>query len=195
MTTLRLHVLAAAALSTFAGLAGASSHREAPAITETPKVDGTDFYLFRSYEAGRSGFTTLIANYLPLQDSYGGPNYFFMDPDALYEIHIDNSGDAKEDITFQFRFTNKFAQASIPSLGIVNGNIMVGGNSVQVPLINLGGGTGSNPGALNVTESYSVTLVRGDRRTGTKAMLSNASGGATSFDKQIGRASCRERVS
>ena len=69
----------------------ASSHREAPAITETPKVDGTDFYMFRSYEPGRSGFVTFIANYQPLQDAYGGPNYFTMDPDALYEIHIDNS--------------------------------------------------------------------------------------------------------
>lgn len=185
MTSFRLHTLAAAALCSFAGLAAASSHREAPAITESPKVDGTDFYMFRSYEPGRSGFTTLIANYLPLQDSYGGPNYFFMDPDALYEIHIDNSGDAKEDLTFQFRFTNRFGQANIPSLGVVNGNLTIGGNTVQVPLINLGGGSGANPGALNVTESYSVTLVRGDRRTGTKTMLTNASGGAASFDKPV----------
>ena len=69
-----------------------------------PKVDGADFYMFRSYEANRSGFVTLIANYVPLQDAYGGPNYFSMDTDALYEIHIDNNGDAKEDITYQFRF-------------------------------------------------------------------------------------------
>ena len=54
----------------------ASSHREAPFITEHPEVDGTDFYMFRSYEEGRDGFVTLIANYLPLQDPYGGPNYF-----------------------------------------------------------------------------------------------------------------------
>ena len=49
---------------------------------------------------------TLIANYLPLQDAYGGPNYFKLDANALYEIHIDNNGDGKEDITFQFRFNN-----------------------------------------------------------------------------------------
>ena len=47
-------------------VAFASSHREAPLITESPKVDGTDFYLFRSYAQGRRGFGTLIANYLPL---------------------------------------------------------------------------------------------------------------------------------
>ena len=83
-------------------LVHASSHREAPFITEMPKVDGTDFYMFRSYEPGRQDFVTLVANYLPLQDSYGGPNYFFLDDDALYEIHLDNNGDAQEDITFQF---------------------------------------------------------------------------------------------
>ena len=81
--------------------AQASSHREAPFITTVPKVDATDFYMFRSYEAGRDGMVTLIANYLPLQDGYGGPNYFAMDPNALYEIHVDNNGDAKEDLTFQ----------------------------------------------------------------------------------------------
>ena len=79
--------------------AQASSHREGPAITTMPKVDASDFYMFRSYESGRSDYVTLIANYLPLQDAYGGPNYFALDPNALYEIHIDNNGDAKEDIT------------------------------------------------------------------------------------------------
>jgi len=50
-------------------LAGhASSHREAPLITTMPKTDGTDFYMFNSYEAGRTGFVTLIANYQPMQD-------------------------------------------------------------------------------------------------------------------------------
>ena len=77
-----------------AGPAVASSHREAPFITTHPQVDATDFYMFRSYEPGRDGYVTLIANYLPLQDPYGGPNYFTLDPDALYEIHVDNDGDA-----------------------------------------------------------------------------------------------------
>jgi len=71
----------------------ASSHREAPFITQSPKVDATDLYAFNSYEPGREAYVTLVANYLPLQDAYGGPNYFSMDPNALYEIHIDNSGE------------------------------------------------------------------------------------------------------
>src|SRR5207237_3952070 len=75
------------------GTALASSHREAPFITTQPKVDASDFYMFRSYESGRAGYVTLIANYLPLQDAYGGPNFFTLDPKALYEIHIDNNGD------------------------------------------------------------------------------------------------------
>ncbi len=84
----------------------ASSHREAPAITRSPQVDGTDFYMFRSYEAGRSDFVTLIANYNPLQDPFGGPNYYPLSRDAHYDIHIDNDGDAVEDITFRFQFSN-----------------------------------------------------------------------------------------
>src|SRR5688572_13798495 len=63
----------------------ASSHREAPYITEHPKVDGTDYYSFRSYEPGRAAFSTFLANYIPLQNNYGGPSYFTMDPEALYE--------------------------------------------------------------------------------------------------------------
>ena len=76
-----------AALATLSSLATspahASSHREAPFITTQPKVDGTDLYLFNSYETGRADYVTVLANYQPLQAAYGGPNYFKMDPNAL----------------------------------------------------------------------------------------------------------------
>src|SRR5579859_163916 len=98
-------LVAAAVAACIAGGALASSHREAPFITTRPKVDGTDFYLFNSYETGRAGFVTLIANYQGLQEPQAGPNYFTMDPNGLYEIHIDNTGDGVEDLTFQFRFS------------------------------------------------------------------------------------------
>jgi hypothetical protein len=150
-----LMVFLTAAAATLAGLpAGASSHREAPGITEMPKVDGTDFYMFRSYETGRDGYVTLIANYLPLQDAYGGPNYFALDPDALYRIHIDNTGDGVEDITFQFRVTQRLTDIQIP----------VGGKQVSVPLINAGqvaGVGGSRSTNANVLESYTLAVVRG----------------------------------
>jgi hypothetical protein len=154
----------------------ASSHREAPFITRQPKVDATDFYMFRSYQAGRDNYTTLIANYVPLQDTYGGPNYFSMDPDALYEIHIDNNGDAREDLTFQFRFknTNK------------DGKFAVGGKQVSIPLIINGGPIDSiNPAGINVRETYTVTVVRGDRRSGVRQSVTKADGSGATFDKPI----------
>ena len=94
----------------------ASSHREAPFITEHPQVDGTDFYMFRSYEEGRDGFVTLIANYLPLQDPYGGPNYFTLDPAARYRINIENDGnlDGALDLVFEFQFINNLQGGTLP---------------------------------------------------------------------------------
>ncbi|NRF68683.1 DUF4331 domain-containing protein [Aquincola sp. S2] len=173
----RLLPVAAAALAAFAAAlpAQASSHREAPYITTQPKVDGTDFYMFSSYEPGRSGYVTLIANYQPLQAPYGGPNYFSMDPNALYEIHIDNNGDAKEDISFQFRFKNALKSITLP----------IGGKNVAIPLIQAGGVTDPNAAALNLNETFSVDIVRGDRRSGTKAAITNASGGGASFNKPV----------
>lgn len=153
--------------------AQASSHREAPSITTTPKVDATDFYMFNSYEPGRAGYVTLIANYLPLQDAYGGPNYFKMDPNALYEIHIDNNGDAKEDVSFQFRFKNTSKGQTLS----------IGGTDVAIPLTQFGGVTDVAGANLNVTESYTVDIVRGDRRTGTRGSLLNTSGGSATFAK------------
>src|SRR4051812_13441091 len=98
----KLIYVAAVTLVTAAGATVfGSSHREAPGITKTPKLDGTDFYMFRSYEPGRANYVTLLANYVPLQDPYSGPNFFTLDPNAVYEIHIDNTGDGVEDITFQ----------------------------------------------------------------------------------------------
>lgn len=156
--------------------AHASSHREAPFITKNPKVDATDFYMFRSYETGRSGFVTLIADYVPLQGPGDGPNYYEMDPDALYEIHIDNNGDGKEDMTFQFRFQNTNKDTKLT----------VGGKQVSIPLV-INGGAISDPNAAgaNVRETYTVTLVRGDRRSGNRFQVTNASGGGLTFDKPL----------
>src|SRR6202140_2510275 len=98
-------ILVAATTAAVAGAALASSHREAPFITTRPKVDATDFYMFNSYESGRTGYVTLIASYQPFEEPQGGPNYYTMDPSALYEVMIDNNGDGAEELSFQFRFT------------------------------------------------------------------------------------------
>ena len=156
-------------------LAGASSHREAPFITTMPKVDATDFYMFRSYETGRSGFVTLMANYLPLQDPGAGPNYFSLDADALYEIHIDNVGDAKEKITFQFRFKNTLNNVALN----------VGGKSIAIPLVQAGAVAAGDSSKINVSETYTVNVVRGDRRSGTSAAVTNAAGGGSTFTKPL----------
>jgi hypothetical protein len=167
------------ALMSLAGGTQASSHREAPFITTAPKVDATDFYMFRSYEPGRSDYVTIIANYLPLQDAYGGPNYFSLDPNALYEIHIDNDGDAKEDLTFQFRFRNTLAAGG-------NGvTLDIGGKPVAIPLIQAGAVANVKDASLNVAETYGVTLVRGDRRAGAGQALTHLVGGSSTFDKPV----------
>jgi Domain of unknown function (DUF4331) len=153
----------------------ASSHREAPFITSLPKVDASDFYMFRSYEQGRAGYVTLIANYLPLQDAYGGPNYFALDPKALYEIHIDNNGDGKEDLTFQFRF-----QKTLKGLPVT-----VGTKSIPVPLSNIGPVSTADTSAQNVAETYTLTVVRGDRRKGSVVSVANATDGGTTFTKPL----------
>ena len=158
---------------------GASSHREAPAITQMPKVDGTDFYMFRSYEPGREGYVTLIANYLPLQDSYGGPNYFNLDEDARYRILIDNTGDGVEDVSFQLRCADIITDIQIP----------VGSQMVSVPLINVGqisGGPGNRDATLNRLESCTLGVARGRITNGTHWQFATETGGGGSrFGKPV----------
>ena len=80
-----------------------SSHREAPAVAHDPAVDSTDLYAFVSPDAPET--VTILANYVPLQDPAGGPNFFEFGDYVLYEIHIDNTGRGQPAITYQFDFT------------------------------------------------------------------------------------------
>jgi len=79
-----------------------SSHREAPEIAKDPVADSTDVYAFVSPD--RPDTVTLIANFIPLQQPNGGPNFYEFGDDVRYEIHIDNSGTGKTDITYRFKF-------------------------------------------------------------------------------------------
>src|SRR4029078_11636930 len=163
-------LLSLAALLTAASTTlNASSHREAPAITGTPKLDCTDFYMFRSYETGRENFVTIIANYVPLQDAYGGPNYFALDPDALYRIHVDNTGDGGEDITFHIRVHQTLRDIKVP----------VGSKMVSIPLLNAGQITGPGQAVQNVEESFTLAVVRGalDSPSPTVHYATNAASG------------------
>ena len=94
----------------------ASSHREAPLIAGDPGADNTDLYAFVSPDAPNS--LTIIANYIPLEDPAGGPNFFPFDPSVRYEINIDNNGNGKANIRYEFRFkTHRTAKnfAGIPT--------------------------------------------------------------------------------
>jgi hypothetical protein len=79
-----------------------SSHREAPEISKDPVADNTDVYAFVSPD--NPNMVTLVMNYIPLEGPAGGPNFFEFGDDVLYEIHVDNDGDADGDITYQFQF-------------------------------------------------------------------------------------------
>jgi uncharacterized protein DUF4331 len=79
-----------------------SSHREAPEISKDPVADSSDLYAFVSPDDPDT--VTIIANYVPMQLPASGPNFFEFGDDVLYEIHIDANGDARPDITYQFRF-------------------------------------------------------------------------------------------
>ncbi|WP_119157779.1 DUF4331 domain-containing protein [Caldimonas tepidiphila] len=175
----------ALAIGLLSGAAHASSHREAPFITALPKVDATDFYMFRSYGNDRSpgdGYVTLIANYQPLQEPGGGPNYFALEENALYAIHVDNNGDNRQDLSFEFRFRNSLAADGAGTA------LKIGDKNVPIPLIQSGPVNAPGDETLNRRETYSVTLVRGANGNGSNSggkMLTNASGGGSTFIKPV----------
>ena len=82
----------------------ASSHREAPLISNDPQADNTDLYVFRSPDDTNT--VTIIANYIPFESPEGGPNYFTFGTNVRYEIHIKNStATTADDITYRFTFS------------------------------------------------------------------------------------------
>jgi hypothetical protein len=83
----------------------ASSHREAPLISQDPEADNTDVYAFVSPD--RPDTVTIVANYVPLEEPAGGPNFNEFAKDVRYELKVDNTGDGEEDVTYRFRFRTK----------------------------------------------------------------------------------------
>ncbi|MDP9065698.1 MAG: DUF4331 domain-containing protein, partial [Pseudomonadota bacterium] len=147
-------------------IAAASSHREAPEIAGLPRLDGTDFYMFRSYEPGRSQYVTFLANYIPFQDPQGGPNFYNMDEHAVYAINVDNDGSGRPDLSFEFRFKNTTKNLAVPA----------GGQKTAVPVLNIGpvDKMGAN---LNVVQSYSLTLVRNGDHANAKVVENESATG------------------
>src|ERR687898_3147938 len=121
--------------------ADASSHREAPYISGDPLADATDLYAFRSPD--RPNSVTLIANYIPAEVAAAGPNFYRFGGDVLYEINVDNDADARDDLSFQFRFQNRTN----------NGNTF---------LYNTGPITSLKDKNLNQEQFYSVSVLKGE---------------------------------
>ena len=85
--------------------AKASSHREAPLISEDPSADNTDLYAFRSPD--KPNTLTIVSNFIPGEDPAAGPNYYTFSPTARYDIYIDRNGDGRPDVSYYFQFTRK----------------------------------------------------------------------------------------
>src|SRR4051812_22856701 len=104
-------------------VAQASSHREAPLISQDPVADATDLYAFVSPENPNT--VTLISNWIPYENAASGPNWFRFGDDVLYEMHVDNVGDAQDHIVFQFRFKTKIINGdpSLHNTGVVGENM------------------------------------------------------------------------
>jgi Domain of unknown function (DUF4331) len=103
LTVLLASLLAALAAGALAvTLSSGSSHREAPLTSIDPTADDTDTYAFKAADAPNA--LTLVANWIPFEDPAGGPNFYRFDDRATYYLNIDNTGDGKYDIRYQFRF-------------------------------------------------------------------------------------------
>ncbi|MGI8552292.1 MAG: DUF4331 family protein, partial [Dehalococcoidia bacterium] len=89
------------------GAVQASSHRDAPFISEDPAADNTDVYAFVSTEKDRSDYVTLLANYVPLQNPANGPNFYKLSDFVTYDINVDTDGDGIADLTYRFEFTTR----------------------------------------------------------------------------------------
>lgn len=118
----------------------ASSHREAPLISGDPKADATDLFAFVSPD--NKDTVTLIANYIPFEEPAGGPNFNSFSDNVLYEIKVDSDGDARPDVTYQFRFKST----------LQNPNTF---------LYNTGAVNSLTDSTLNVRQTYTLTKVVG----------------------------------
>lgn len=131
----------------------ASSHREAPITALDHKADITDLFAFVSYD--KPGYVTFIMNVDPFLEPSNGPNYFPFSPDLLYSIKIDNTYDAIEDITFEFRFNTEIRAPEVFT-GFVGAGAGIGG--LIPPAITALDGPGSD--GLSLRQTYTVTMIQ-----------------------------------
>jgi Domain of unknown function (DUF4331) len=134
--------------------AAAASHREAPLIAMDPEADITDFFMFRSYEPGKSDKVDLIMDVIPGEEPSSGPNYFNFDPNVDYVFNVDNDADGRaNDLQFRFRFTSEFRGTSAAAGLFLP---YVGAAGSPLPAI-----TSLDSPGLGFRQHYSVELVEG----------------------------------
>ena len=161
MRALALVVLAAALVAGVAAVAlrggpssvMASSHREAPLISQDPTADNTDLYAFVSPD--KPSTATIVSNWIPGEDPAAGPNYYTFSPTARYDIYADTNGDGKADITWQFRFTDQPSQFFLGNTvqkytvtKIAGGKSSIVGSGLLTPPDNIGPRSTPNYSAL-----------------------------------------------
>ncbi len=163
---LSIHLLLVVLACSTASLFG-SSHREAPLIANDPLADNTDLYAFRSPDDPNT--VTLIANYIPMQLPFGGPNYYSFGENIRYEIHIDNDVTTTgDDIIYRFTFSKtnedpttffniRLGQQNLKTTYILERSVDGGANFTTivndgvVPPNNIGPRSIESPVGLNTT--------------------------------------------
>jgi len=169
------------ALLAIASVIQASSHGEAPGTAAMPASDGTDLYMFRSYESGRSGYVTFIANYNPRQLPYGGPNFYALDSNFYYYIYVDNTGDGIPELTFQFTIINELQGGA---RGI---QLNIDGKLVEIALKAVGPISKPMDPNLNFYEFYKLNVINTTSGK-TSAVSQSGNSKQTTFSKPFDNA-------
>lgn len=159
-TFLNVAFASLAVLAIVVGLAptasSAASHREAPLISLDPTADITDFFMFRSYEAGQEDKIVFLMDVIPGEEPSAGPNYYNFDPSVLYSINVDNDKDGEaDDVRFEIRFKTEY-RGIIKDLGLFL-------SYVALPPITALDGPGSE--GLGLRQTYTVTMFRSGKKT------------------------------
>jgi hypothetical protein len=137
----------------------ASSHREAPITALDPTADITDLWAFRSYDVNGhdtpTPSVTMIMAVNPFEEPANGPNWFPFDPQILYELHVDNDQDGRDDIVFQFRFSTRIQLPTVYT-GMAGFTTSSDGTAPGVPPQIT---AFDNPG-LSLRQTYTVTMIK-----------------------------------
>ena len=162
LSTIAKKELAVLGLASFIGLTAiqtspASSHREAPRISEDPISDATDLYAFVSPNDPTK--LTIIGNWIPFEEPAGGPNFYKFSDHAFYTFEIDNNGDAVADISYQLRFQNT----------VKNPNTFLY-NAGPITAVTNGSGQATDYTNLNIQQSYTLKEVKNGK---TKVLGTN----------------------